>query len=149
MAAGAWTGYFIPIWVGASLLIVPPLQCLWQRLEEPARAYLEARRVQEELVWVLPDGALDLAAALPVDTSLAPEDVEKYHGKAVELMDLLTTAGWLRRWSYEGEPRWQAHPRLAALISLERERREYDLLKPGPRLGPRSRPSSFAERAVI
>lgn len=150
LALGAWTGYFVLIWVGASLVVVPLVQCLWSCLERPARAYLKARRVKETRVWALPDEALDLAASfIHSEASLAPEDVESHGAKAVELMDLLARAGWLRRWSYEGEPRWQAHPGLAALISLERERRERELLKPGPRLGPRSRPSSFAERTAI
>lgn len=150
LALGLLTGYFLVIWVGASLVGVPPAQCLLQRLEQPVRAYLEGRRVKEARVRALPDEALDLASALAdIQTSLAPEDVEKLSEAAVLLMDLLTAAGWTRRWSYEGEPRWQAHPNLSTLISLERERREYELLKPGPRLGPRSRPSSFAERIAL
>lgn len=144
---GLSLGYFLLIWMGASFVVVPLGQCLLQRLEGPARAYLHDRRISPARVSALPEEALTLAADLcGIKTSIAPEDIES--GTDLGLMDLLTAAGWMSRWSYEDELRWRAHPDLALLIAREYERRELELLQPGPRLGPRSRPSVFAERAL-
>lgn len=145
-------GYFFVIWCGATLLVVPSIQCLHHYFADPARAYLIARRVKQARLEALPDEALKLALDLAsLKMTLVPTDVEGRlrSGEAGESMASLVAAGLMSHWSYEGEPRWQTHPNVVALVKAEGERRDYELLKPGPKLGPRSRPSTFAERAAL
>lgn len=146
---GLKSGYFLVFWLGVTFVVVPPAQCLRRWLEGRVVAYLWDSRVRPAQVRALPEEALGLAADLrSIKTSIIPDDVEKLSGADIGLMDLLTAAGWMRRWSSMDKERWQAHPDLSLFIARECERRDLDLLKPGPRLGPRSRPSSFAERSL-
>lgn len=158
---GFQEGRFFTAWLGFSFTTTL-LGVAWSHIKDPlsARALrlyegLAARRMRLARIQELSDDALllvvevskrGLVCELDDLRRLLGADDDKTVDALLDSLQALVDCGLLGLHKFEGQPRYEARPAAGDRALLELERRERRWLDPGPKIGPRSRPSSFAER---